>query len=127
MQKTLTPVELEIMSHLWKLKEGTVSDLLAALPAERQLAYTSVSTMLRILEQKEIVGARKAGRGHSYFPKLSKKDYEASSVQKLVAQVFEGAPVALVRQLLDASSISEADLLALRRLLDEKIQNEKNK
>jgi predicted transcriptional regulator len=120
MQTNLTPVELELMTLLWKRGEGSVTDLLADLPADRQLAYTSVSTMLRILEQKGVLGARKAGRGHVYFPKLAKSDYEAASVRRLVNQVFEGAPVQLVRQLLDTSDLSAEDLAAIRRLLEDK-------
>lgn len=69
----LTEVELELMGYLWKLNEATVNDVVSALPEARKLAYTSVSTMLRILEQKGVVDSRKEGRGHVYFPNLRKK------------------------------------------------------
>lgn len=59
--KPLTPVELELMQLVWKLGEVSVADVLAALPPERKLAYTSVSTVLRILEQKGVV---QIGRAH---------------------------------------------------------------
>jgi predicted transcriptional regulator len=121
MNKPLTAVELELMTLLWRLGEGSVADVQAGLPPERKLAYTSVSTMLRILEQKGVVGARKEGRGHIYFPQLTKRDYVASSVQRLVSQVFEGAPVALVRQLLDSTDLTARDLADLRALLEEKV------
>ena len=58
--KLLTETELELMTILWKLGEGSVADVIALLPKERALAYTSVSTILRILEQKEILTTRKA-------------------------------------------------------------------
>jgi predicted transcriptional regulator len=118
--KSLTEVELELMTILWRLEEGSVNDVLAELPKERKLAYTSVSTMMRILEQKKVIASRKEGRGHIYFPKLKKAEYEASSVKNLVKKVFEGAPVALVRQLLDTEKLSSAEIDEIRKLLDTK-------
>ena len=121
-KKPLTEAELELMSIVWRLGEGTVNEVLAQLPKNRKLAYTSVSTILRILEQKQVVGTRKEGRGHVYFPKLSKAEYEASTLQNVVSKVFDGAPVALVRQLLDTTDLSDADLKEIQKLLNEKLK-----
>lgn len=121
-QKLLTEVELELMGILWRLGEGSVNDVIAALSPGRELAYTSVSTMLRILEQKKIVGSRKEGRGHVYLPLLAKDAYEATSVQHLVTKVFDGAPASLVRRLLETDGMSEDDLEAIRSLLNEKLR-----
>ena len=122
MKKSLTDAELELMSILWRISEGSVHEVLAELPADRNLAYTSVSTILRILEQKKVVGTRKEGRGHIYFPKITKSDYEASALEKVVTQVFDGAPVALVKQLLDTTQMSEQDLKEIRKLLNERLK-----
>lgn len=116
--KPLTAVELELMTILWRLGEASVNEILQALPPERDLAYTSVSTMIRILEQKGVVRSRKEGRGHVYLPVLDKSSYEAISVQHLVETVFEGTPSALVRRLLEAEDLSEDDLSSIRSLLD---------
>ena len=70
--KLLTEVELELMSALWQLDEATVRDVLATLPAGRTLAYTSVATVLRILEDKKLVNSRKVGKAHVYRPAVSK-------------------------------------------------------
>lgn len=117
-QKQLTEVELELMTVLWRLGEGGVSDVLSSLPKERSLAYTSVSTVLRILEQKGVVRSRKEGRGHIYIPILAKADYEAKTIKHVMANVFDGAPVAFVKQLLETVSLQEEDLAAIRELLD---------
>ena len=122
MKKSLTDAELELMTILWRLSEGSVNDVLAALPPERKLAYTSVSTILRILEQKKIVASRKEGRGHVYFPRISKSEYEADTIENVVTKVFDGAPVALVKQLLDTTHLSEADLKEIRKLLNERMK-----
>lgn len=120
--KPLTGTELELMTHLWKMGEGSVGDILERLPRERKLAYTSVSTIIRILEQKEVVGSRKEGRGHIYFPRISKPDYEALSIQNLVTKVFDGAPTAAVRRLLDASNLSNDDLKEIKKLLEKRLK-----
>ena len=121
-EKPLTEVELELMNLLWKLGEGSVNDVIAELPSARKLTYTSVSTMLRILEQKGVVASRKEGRAHVYYPNLSKADYEASTIRRVVTQVFDGAPVALVKQLLDHEKLTAAELKEIRKLLDERMK-----
>ena len=117
-EKLLTDVELELISILWRLGEGAVSDVLEHLPKERDLAYTSVSTILRILEQKGVLKARKEGRGHIYVPVLKKSEYESKTLRHVVDKVFDGTPVALVKQLLDTVEIGEAEIAELRKLLD---------
>jgi len=121
-KRLLTEVELELMGVLWRLREGSVNDVLAELPAERKLAYTSVSTMLRILEQKKVLASRKEGRGHVYVPLLQKHEYEATSVHHLVKKVFDGAPATLVRRLLEVDGMSDEDLKSIRGILDEKLR-----
>jgi predicted transcriptional regulator len=118
--KPLTEVELELMNILWRLDGGTVNDVLAALPPERPLAYTSVSTILRILEQKGVLGSEKVGRGHRYLPLVPKQDYEAFALEQVMGKVFDGQPVALVRRLVDGGQLSRADLAALQELLEER-------
>jgi predicted transcriptional regulator len=115
--KLLTDVELEFMTVLWRLGEGSVNDVIEQLPPERKVAYTSVSTILRILEQKGVLGARKEGRGHVYVPKLSKSEYEAMTLQHVVNKVFGGTPVALVRQLLGSVKMKPEEVTELKNLL----------
>ncbi len=115
--RRLTNVELELMTILWSLGEGNVAQVIAALPAERALAYTSVSTILRILESKGFVAARREGRGHLYKPTLTKNEYEARAVKDVVNRVFQGVPVAMVRQLLENVAMSDDDVRELRKLV----------
>lgn len=118
--KLLTETELELMQILWSVGGGTVHEVLQKLPTGRPLAYTSVSTILRILEQKGFVRSQKLGRGHSYLPLLSKEEYEARSLENLVSKVFQGEPSVLVKRLLEVESLSLADLASIRALLAEK-------
>jgi len=119
-QKPLTAAELEMMNILWRIGPCTVAQILEALPTGRELAYTSVSTIVRILEQKGFVRSEKIGRGHRYAAAVPKDDYQARSLKHLVRNVFDGAPSLLVRRLLDSDSLSEDDLAQIRALLRKK-------
>ncbi len=119
----LTPVEHELMEILWKLGQGTVRDVMSLLPANRNLAYTSVSTILRILQQKNIITAEKIGKQHIYKPLLSKEDYASHSVKKMVNQVFSGNSVNLVAYLVDHHGLSNEEIDAIQKLLASKKQD----
>jgi len=116
-EKLLTDVELEFMSVIWRLGEASVNDVLDQLPPERKVAYTSVSTILRILEQKGVLRTRKEGRGHVYVPAFDKSDYESRTLQHVVNKVFDGTPVALVRQLLGTVKMKPEELAELKNLV----------
>jgi predicted transcriptional regulator len=120
--RLLTESELELMTILWRLEGATVNEVLAALPSDRPLAYTSVSTILRILEQKGVVTSEKIGRGHRYLPAVAKDDYEGFAIDQMVDTVFDGQPLSLVRRLFDGVGLTRKDLAALRALLDDKAQ-----
>ena len=116
--KMLTDVELELMTILWRIGEGSVTSVIAELPEGRDLAYTSVSTMLRILEQKQILKTRKEGRSHIYIPLLSKTDYEVKTVRHVVDNVFDGAPITLIRTLLDTVNLDNEELEEIRKIIE---------
>jgi len=119
--RLLTDVELELMQILWASGRGTVRDVLAGLHQGRDLAYTSVSTVLRILEQKGFVRSTKRGRSHVYEPTITKPRYEARNVRTLVGRLFQGDPVSLVRTLVSSDVVSEDDLRELKELVDERL------
>jgi predicted transcriptional regulator len=118
--KALTEVELELMSILWQLGAATVNEVLAALPRQRPLAYTSVSTILRILEQKGVVASDKVGRGHRYRPLVARDTYQAFALEQVVGKVFGGEPVALVQRLVDATRLSREEIETLRAMLEDR-------
>jgi predicted transcriptional regulator len=117
-KRLLTDVELELMSIVWDQGESKVKDILAALPPGRPLAYTSVSTILRILEKKGVLASRKEGRAHVYYPLVAKSDYEVISLQHLVNNVFSGTPSSLVRCLLDQEEVGDDELERIYSILE---------
>ena len=116
----LTDTELELMLILWKLGEATVHDALDALPKSRPMAYTTASTMIRILEKKGFVGNRKQGKAHLYYPLLEKTDYEARTLGHVVGRLFDNTPSALVARLLDYHELSADEIKELKKLLNKK-------
>ena len=116
----LTAVELEMMSVIWRIGPCSVADVREQLLPRRALAYTSVSTIVRILEQKGYVTSRKEGRGHLYNAAVSREAYQEKSLNQLVTTVFDGAPSLLVRRLLDSDSLTPEELAQIRSLMRRK-------
>lgn len=120
----LTEVELEFMTELWALGEGTVRDVLANLPEDRNLAYTSAATILRILEQKDFVTSRKEGKSHVYVPALAKDTYQSRSLKNLSMKLFDDTPVSLVARLVDDDQLTDEALGQIRALVDRRLKND---
>jgi predicted transcriptional regulator len=120
----LTEVELEFMNELWALGEGTVRDVLDQLPGDRNLAYTSAATILRILEQKEFVTSRKEGKKHVYMPALEKDVYQTRSLRDLSMKLFDDTPASLVARLVDDDEMTEETLGQIRALVDRRLGND---
>jgi BlaI family transcriptional regulator, penicillinase repressor len=119
----LTEVELEFMTCLWTLGEGTVRDVLGNLAPDRNLAYTSGATIMRILEQKQFVDSKKRGKSLVYRALLSKEDYQMRSLKNLSAKLFDDTPVSLVARLVDDYGLSEEALGEIRDILDRRLKD----
>lgn len=118
----LTDTELELMELLWTLERASAREVMEAQPTESRRAYTTVATMLRVLEKKGLVTTQREGRADVYRPLLSREDYELRSVKVLTKKLFDRQPAALVRRLLDADDLSRDELEDIRRLLEEKLE-----
>jgi BlaI family penicillinase repressor len=95
----LAPLELECLSVLWPMGEGTVREIHRALSASRPRAYTTVLTIMDRLEQKGIVARRKVGRAFRYQARLSADEARLKAVEKIVQGFFDGSPEALAAHL----------------------------
>ena len=120
----LTEVELEFMTELWALGEGTVREVLERLPDERNLAYTSGATILRILEQKEFVTSRKDGKRHIYRPLLDKTSYQSRTLKDLSAKLFDDTPASLVARLVNDDALTDEALGQIRALVDRRLKDD---
>ncbi len=100
------------MQAVWKLKEGFIRDVIDALPAPKPHQNT-VSTILKILVEKEFVGIRVYGRQHQYFPLVSKDAYSKSSIRNLVKGYFGGSFTDAVSFMVKENSLSIEELETL--------------
>ena len=115
-----TDRELDIMDVLWEEGAATVSEVRDALHDD--LAYTTVLTILRTLEEKGYVSHEEEGRAHRYRPLVEKKAAEKSAVSRLVKKLFKGSPELLLTQLVADRKLSAADLKRMRKLIDEQLK-----
>jgi len=115
--ETLTEAELRLMEVLWQKGSATVQQVLDALPAKPVLAYNSVLTTIRILENKGYVRHLKDGRAHVYTPIIERHEASRSEIRHLVGRFFKDSQELLVINILEDRGIDEAELKRLRRLL----------
>lgn len=107
--KQLTKAEEEIMQILWDLGEANVASIIDRF-SDPKPAFTTVSTIVRILESKDFVGFRKEGRGHIYFPKIEKETYSNQSLHKLMDGYFQGSFQSMVSFFVRKNELTTKDL-----------------
>lgn len=117
--KELTKAEEEIMQVLWELGSAFVKDIIAQLPVPKP-AYNTVSTIVRILQQKEFVGHEIHGKSHKYYPLITKEVYTKSFMKGFVKKYFSGSYQQMV------SFFTKEDNLSLNEL-EQLLQELKNK
>jgi predicted transcriptional regulator len=118
-ERKLTDAELEIMHVVWELDGGTVRQVHERLNQQRPLAYTTVMTMMNILEDKGHLTRRKQGRAFRYQPVRPKAQVISGMVDDFVGRVFAGAATPLVLSLVKDRKISKSDLEEIARLIGE--------
>jgi BlaI family penicillinase repressor len=118
-RSTLTPLELAIMKIVWHIGEATVRDVYETLLKSRDIAYTTVLTMMKILEDKGYLTRTQVDRAHLYRPAKPRQQVVGAMVKDFVDRVFDGASVGLLAHLARDNRLSEKQRKAVRRMLDE--------
>lgn len=116
--KTLTDAELRVMDALWDVAPATVAQVVEALPEDQKVAYNTVLTMLRILEEKGYVAHEQRGRAFVYEAVVGRDEARRSTVQHLMSRFFDDSPAALVLNVLENEDIDADELARLRALID---------
>jgi BlaI family transcriptional regulator, penicillinase repressor len=112
----LTQRELDIMSVLWDLGEATVTEVRDRVDPE--LAYTSVSTMIRTLELKGYVSHRRGeGKTHVYYPAIDPETAGESTLSRVLDKIYGGSPIKMLAHLMEQRTLSAAELARMRALL----------
>lgn len=120
MEIAFTDRELDIMGVLWDQGSATVAEVRDALADE--LAYTTVLTVLRVLEEKGYVGHEEEGRAHRYHPLVERQAAGRSALQRLTRKLFKGSPELLLTHLVSDRKLSEEEIRRMRTLLDERLK-----
>jgi predicted transcriptional regulator len=111
---TLTEAELRLMKILWRRGESAVNGLVAAMPKGEELAYNSVLTTIRILEQKGYVEHRQEGRAFIYSPCVAEQEASRSEVRHVLNRFFGNSRERLLLSLLGDEEISAEELQRLK-------------
>ena len=114
----ITDLQLDILRVLWDRDGATVADVHAALPPERDLAASTVATLLSRLEKRGLIDHETAGRRHVYRALVSESEVRTQILDTVTDGVFGGDVAALVSHLIDARGVDRAELDRVRELLD---------
>ena len=113
----LTGQELEIMKVIWSLESATVRQVYEALLKKRHIAYTTVMTMMNILEQKGFLNKRQEDRAYVYSPTQPQKQVVGSMVRDFVNRVFNGSAEPLLLHLVEDQKVTEKDLEQIKKMI----------
>ena len=123
MRITFTDRELDVMAILWERGTATVAEVRERLPDD--LAYTTVLSVLRTLEEKGHVAHRGEGKAHRYYPLVERRVAGRSALARLIDTVYNGSPELLLTQLVSDRELSEDQLKRIRRLMDARLRGGK--
>ncbi len=115
-----TARELDLMAVLWDLGSGTVTEVRVRLADD--LAYTTVLTILRTLEEKGHVGHESEGRAHRYRPLVEREQAQESALDRITQKLFSGSTELLLTHLVSDRDLSDAEAERLRALLSERLE-----
>ena len=114
----LTDAEAAVMAVVWRLRRASVGDVVAAMNETRAVTYSTVQTILRILETKGYVTHEKVARAFIYAPVVDERQARRRALRHLVNRLFEGSPSLLVLNVLEDEDIDPAERDQLRKLIE---------
>jgi len=121
--KQLTKAEEQIMHILWNLKEGIVKDIVDGFN-ESKPAYTTVATVLKVLEKKGFVNHKSIGNTHLFFPEISKKEYTRFQFSTLLKDYFNGSFPKMATFFAKENNLSIEDLEEMLKIAEQEIQKD---
>jgi len=120
-RKSLTHLgetEMEVLHHVWDLGEATVADVRERILEDRDVAYTTIMTVLKKLADKGYLTYHKEGRSYVYAPAQQPNEVQHSLLRRLMEKVFHGSPSALVQTLVQREDLSDAERREIKNIID---------
>jgi len=121
---SLGETEMEVLHHVWDLGEARVGDVRERILEDRDVAYTTVMTVMKKLADKGYLTYRKEGRSYVYESARSQSDVQHSLLRRLIEKVFGGSPAALVQTLVQREDLSPQDRRELKALIHQMTEND---
>lgn len=122
--KELTQAEEQIMEYLWQIEAGFVKDIREKFP-EPKPAYNTVSTIIRILEKKGVVGHRTYGKSHQYYPLVTRGEYKRRRFKDVLKKHFSNSYKSFVSYFTKEKDLSLTELEEMKRMVEEEIEKRK--
>ncbi len=122
MKKSLTPLgesEMEILHHVWGMGEATVAEVQEKILESRKVAYTTVMTIMKNLNDKGFLKYRKQGVTYVYSAAIEPENVQFNLISNLIHKVFKGSPSALVQTLVKGENLTDDELQSIRKLIDD--------
>jgi len=114
--KDLTKAEEQLMQVLWKMQRAFIREIIDQMP-EPKPVHSSVSTIMRVLEAKGLVGYDAFGKSHRYFPLISREEYKRFQLMKLLSTYFENSAQKLFSFFIDQQQIPEEDVREIKKMI----------
>ncbi|NMM48514.1 BlaI/MecI/CopY family transcriptional regulator [Marinigracilibium pacificum] len=124
--KELTKAEEQVMNIIWKLEKAFLKDVVEEFP-EPKPAYTTISTVMRVLVKKGFVDYRSYSKVHEYFPKISKDEYFKDHIGTVISNFFDGSINKFASFFADTQSSDISELEEVKKVLESKIEELKKK
>lgn len=119
---SLTTFELKIMTIIWKLGSASVHAVLEQLSKDQDFAYTTISTMMRVLENKGVLESVKNGKTHVYVPILERETYGSYALNQMINELFAEQPSLLFEKMLEDNLLTKADLAEAKLLIQKALE-----
>jgi len=122
MKKSLTPLgetEMEVLHHVWDMGEATVKQVRKRILKSREVAYTTIMTVMKNLSEKGYLKYRKEGVTYVYSPAQEPDSVRSNLVKELIKKVFKGSPKELVQTLVESEELNEKDLSEIKKMIDQ--------
>ncbi len=120
----LTKAEAQVMHYIWELEKSFLKDIVDAFPEPRP-AYTTISTVIRVLVKKGYVDYNTYGKVHEYYPKVSRKSYFRKHVKSIINNHFDGSVVSFASFFTGDDAVDLSELEEIKELIDQKIEAKK--
>lgn len=122
MKKSLTPLgetEMEVLHHVWDMGEATVKQVRKKILENREVAYTTIMTVMKNLAEKGYLKYRKDGVTYVYSPAREPESVRSNLVRELMKKVFKGSPKELIQTLVNSDNLSGKELVEIKNMIDQ--------